>query len=385
MTDISPVRVRISITLAGLCLLLLAPPLTAKSDLKTHQADLEQLHDQISSLQKQLAKRLKKQDRLQHQLRQNDLKISSLDHQQRTLRHQLEEQTIRLTKLRRQHQQQSDQLAAHVDSLRQQLRLAYENQASNRLTLAMNAGDPAELSRQFVYLDYLNRARADKMEALSQALQTLKKSQAEVEQQQSLIAQKQQEIEVNRGALKQQQAEKSRLLSETGQNIDSESNRLKQLQQNETELQRLIEKLQQLDLKGLVPETGFAEQRGQLAWPVAGKVIVPYGSRRQNSRVRWSGTVLNPEARTDVRSIFAGRVVFADWLRGFGLLLIIDHGQGYLSLYGYNLSLHKGVGEWVESRDVIATAGSDEQGNGHLYFEIRQAGKPQDPGQWCRG
>jgi septal ring factor EnvC (AmiA/AmiB activator) len=128
----------------------------------------------------------------------------------------------------------------------------------------------------------------------------------------------------------------------------------------------------------------FAALKGKLPWPLAGRTVVRFGSRRRPSGLRWDGLVIAAPLGTEVRAVHRGRVAFSDWLRGFGLLLILDHGDGYMTLYGYNQSLFKEVGEWVETGEPVALAGrSGGRLSPGVYFGIRVHGKPVNPIKWC--
>ena len=128
----------------------------------------------------------------------------------------------------------------------------------------------------------------------------------------------------------------------------------------------------------------FSAVRGQLAWPVPGRLVNDYGQPRAGS-LRWNGVLVGAESGTSVRSLYYGRVVFADWLAGMGLLLVIEHGEGYMSLYGHNEALLKEAGDWVEPGERVALVGdSGGQGTPGLYFEIRRAGEPQNPHRWIK-
>ena len=160
------------------------------------------------------------------------------------------------------------------------------------------------------------------------------------------------------------------------------------MQNDEQELLRLIEKLQEI-LDELLEEekttTSFRSLKGSLQLPVDAKVIVRFGSQRKIGNLRWKGVVLAGQLGSDIHAVYAGRVVYADWMRGFGLLLIIDHGDSYLSLYGQNESLLVEEGDWVETGQTIATMGkSGGSSRPSLYFEIRYKGKPQNPLLWTR-
>ena len=155
------------------------------------------------------------------------------------------------------------------------------------------------------------------------------------------------------------------------------------------QLQKLIDSIQEIfDDAPEVEEIArqpFADLKGKLAWPVKGKLRKMFGRRKPLSNLRWQGVLIEAPSGRYVRAVSHGRVAFADWLRGFGNLIIIDHGNSYLSLYGHNESLFKAAGEWVEAGDVIGSTGdSGGQAKSGLYFEIRRNGKPQNPTRWCK-
>ena len=135
----------------------------------------------------------------------------------------------------------------------------------------------------------------------------------------------------------------------------------------------------------VIRQTPFGKLKGKLVWPALGKVKRLFGKKRQSGRLRWKGVLIEARQGNNVRAVAAGRVAYADWLRGYGLLLIIDHGDGYMSLYGHNESLFKETGDWVSAGDVIASVGkSGGRKLSSLYFEIRHKGKPVNPTRWCK-
>ena len=147
------------------------------------------------------------------------------------------------------------------------------------------------------------------------------------------------------------------------------------------ELRRALERIDKFPTDS---KDAFAKLRGKLAWPVAGKLLASFGQTRAGG-VKWDGVLVSGSQGAAVRAVYHGRVVYADWLSGLGLLTIIDHGDGYLSLYGHNERLYKEVGERVTAGDTIATVGdSGGRSTPALYFEIRKAGRPVDPRPWFK-
>jgi septal ring factor EnvC (AmiA/AmiB activator) len=176
------------------------------------------------------------------------------------------------------------------------------------------------------------------------------------------------------------------VLANLEQESQNRSASLKRLQDQQTQLERLLQQLNRAlaDSSPIDPNDPFAKLRGKLAWPVAGKLAARFGEIRAGT-MRWSGVMIDAERGSPVKVIHSGRVVYADWLPGMGLLIIVDHGGGYLSLYGHNETLFQQVGARVEAGDTLAAAGdSGGRSRSGLYFEIRRAGKPVDPTPWFR-
>jgi len=183
------------------------------------------------------------------------------------------------------------------------------------------------------------------------------------------------------------QARRRRLLATLDREVSDRAQAIERLKQDEARLQRLLQQLEQVlpPLPGDFPKDGrFADQRGRLPLPVVGHIRATFGEPKKVGTLKWRGVLVDSPAGSDVRAVFRGRVAYADWLRGFGLLLILDHGNGYMTLYGHNQGLYKEVGEWVEGGEIIAAVGAtgDTTYPG-VYFEVRQNGKPRDPLQWC--
>ena len=163
---------------------------------------------------------------------------------------------------------------------------------------------------------------------------------------------------------------------------------LSKLQVDANALESLISSIEEILIESPEPsfdDRPFAKMRGQLSWPVRGKVNRFFGRQKQSSELRWQGVLIEAPVGSHVRAISGGRIAFADWLRGLGNIIIIDHGNSYLSLYGHNESLFMSAGEWVEAGDIISSIGSSGgQDKPSLYFEIRSKGRPQNPTKWCK-
>jgi septal ring factor EnvC (AmiA/AmiB activator) len=240
-----------------------------------------------------------------------------------------------------------------------------------------------------VYFSYFSRARQAKIESMRDTLLQLETLQAEIQEKTrsltALLEEQRQQDEL----FKAQKQRREQVLARLDKQLNSQGGELKRLQSDEKQLQSLVYSLQEL-LSDIPADASqqkpFKALKGQLHWPARGHLARRFGSRRGDSGLKWQGVLIEAPEGGGVRAVSQGRVAFADWMRGFGLLLIIDHGDGYMSLYGQNQALYKEVGEWVASGEVVATLGaSGGQTEAGLYFEIRHNGQPVNPLRWCAG
>jgi septal ring factor EnvC (AmiA/AmiB activator) len=207
------------------------------------------------------------------------------------------------------------------------------------------------------------------------------------------LAESQQQLETLRtehsarvAAVNVQRSERQSALETLERDTQSRTQQLARLRAQQAELERVLRELAAAARKLPSPAgtTAFDRLRGQLSWPVAGRVSARYGQQRA-SGVNWDGVVVATERSASVHAVAAGRIVYSDWLPGLGLLTIVDHGDGFLSLYGYNDELKRRVGDMVERGDIIAASGdTGGRSRPELYFEIRRGGKPVDPQPWFR-
>ena len=253
--------------------------------------------------------------------------------------------------------------------------------------LLLNQENPALFSRMMTYHDYFSRQRVAQIKRVNVRLQELRKAQHAMQLQSSTLERLKYKRQEELAKLSRMKQQKQIVLADILKDIDSEGEHLSQLRKDEQALKNILKSLTDLlsDIPGSVAVTkSFAQMKGKLPWPSNGEIGTRYGSARGNTGKRWSGVVIATQRGGDVVAIAGGRVAFSDWLRGYGLLVIMDHGDGYMSLYGHNESVYKDTGEWVEPGAVIASVGdSGGQNRTGLYFEIRRDGKPVNPVKWC--
>ncbi|UPW19087.1 peptidoglycan DD-metalloendopeptidase family protein [Agarivorans sp. TSD2052] len=367
-------------------LLLLSPNTFADE-----QQQLLDVQQQLKHQQQQLKQRKNDINQAQEQLRQYELALADSNQQLRKLNNQLAHSKKQQQQIEAQMQLLQQQLQQQQQALITQLNSAYRLGQSDYLKMLLNQQDAAKLERMLHYYKYLSKARSealiavnDKQLELSQTKQKLAENQQQLEQ---LLSQQQQQQQQHQS----QQQQRKQQLSQLNSLHNTEQSRLEQLQINEQHLQQLvseqIEQQQQLALQQNVDKTplkGLAKAKGQLPWPLKGKVLHSYNSKNQG-QTRWQGIVIDSHPGTDIQAIASGNVVFADWLRGYGLVVAIDHGEQYLSFYGYNQSLNAELGQRVSAGQTIAYAGNTGgQSTNALFFQIRHQGKTQDPRKWLK-
>jgi len=352
-----------------------------RSELETLKRRIEALQDGLRESQG----RLRDEDAV---LRDVDLRIDTINRRLRELEERKNGVQRELEDLRERRAETDGRLAVEQAILARHLRSAYVSGSQEFLKLLLNQEDPATFSRVLAYYRYLTRDRIDSisritgyLDELGQLEQGIRQRAGELE---SLIEQQKQRWSHLDEAYREQKQAIARLHDQ----IDSDTLELQRLGEDQAALLAVIEKLTLLldELSAEEREQDiFRDHRGRLSLPVKARIAASFGSRRGVGNLRWQGIVLRAEAGSEVRAIYHGRVVFADWMRGFGLMLIVDHGDGYLSLYGHNESLLAEEGQWIVRDQPIATVGTSGGGSKPgLYFEIRHQGRPQDPLVWCR-
>ena len=360
----------------------------AEQDLDKSQAEsrLKQVTQAIDKLSEQLEESRSDHRKEQEQLRAVDLAIQQANLDYRVLEQQRKKHLAELETLRQQRENYLSSLDQRIAQLSEQVRSAYRMGSQSRIKLVLNQDDPVRLGRMLAYYDYLNRAQVDKISGLREALTTLEGMQQSIDRELLRVENVQNKQSAVLNQLKQQREERNILLTQLSSQIDSEESRLQELEQNRRDLETLLERLS--DVLADIPadlgsRVGVAKRKGRLPPPVTGPVRHAFGQRRAGG-LHWRGWLIGAETGTEVKSVAYGRVAFADWLRGYGLLMIIDHGQGYLSLYAHNESLLREAGAWVEPGEIISIVGSNPGSDQGLYFELRKNGKAVDPAAWLK-
>ncbi len=354
---------------------------------ETDRQPLLEVRGEIASTQQQREALMAIRDRLNQQLSEIELEQGQMA---RTIG-ELEAQSRARDKRTKGLQQRRDQLQVSVreqqKTLAGQLRSAHLIGREDWLKLLLNQEEPSHLARVLAYYGYLGRARSELIGKLEEDLEQVRMTEAELQieaEQKALLGRKTQK---ERTALLESGRQRRQLLKSWDRELHAKAQRLNQLKDDEKQLERLIDAVKDQTNKAAmtenVPEGAPLAAIKKAHCPPAGPVVARFGSPRMTGQ--WDGLLIGGKEGTPIRSVAAGTVVFADWLRGYGLLTIIDHGSGVMSLYAFNQTHFKQKGEAVAADQVIATLGSsggrDKPG---LYFGVRRQGKPVDPLLWCQ-
>jgi len=360
-------------------------PLDAAAPGKT-EAELRALRERNDRNSEQVSRDALERDRLSGNLRAAELSLGQARDALGRANREYADRSARRSALAQIRAQQQQSLAKERAVLAGQLRVAYMIGQQEPLKLLLNQQDPLHSSRLFAYYGYFGRARADQIAQIQAQVQHLDALDTELAQQQTELANLKAAQQLQLQQLEHARNERQQVLASLTAAAHTREQSLARLKSQQAGLEGLLKELNR-SLKTAPPPdnaTAFGRSRGELPWPVAGQVTAKYGDNRA-SGVKWEGVVIATERDAPVKAVAAGRVVYADWLPGLGLLAIIDHGEGYMSLYGHNDRLLKAVGEPVAAGEAIAEAG-DTGGRAapELYFEIRRDGKPVDPAPWFK-
>lgn len=355
-------------------------------DKEEEQKKLEVLKSRIKTLQQELQDRDHNRDQQSQALRNTEVSAGNLrkqihttEQQLKTLQQQLAELDQRRGVLQQSKKDQEKLIGQHINA-------AYRLGREEHIKLLLNEQEPARFNRLLKYHDYFLQARADKVKTYLDTMAEL----AEVE---SATAEKEQQQLAHRDRLKNNQRDlnhqiqqRKLTLSKLDKAISNDRQRLDKLERERKALEQVIKTLEQTIAELALPNNTepFARRQGKLDWPVKGRLKQRFGSPRK-ADIRWNGWLLSARAGSPVQAVHHGRVVFSDYLRGHGLLLIIDHGDGYMSLYAHNQVLLKDTGDWVQTGETIARVGnSGGLSDSALYFEIRKNSRPRNPSKWLK-
>ncbi len=354
---------------------------------KLTQQKLDQVRSHIRALTDELRTTRGERDEATAALRKQETAIAAAAAEVQAIDAQLSAQNSELDSLDQQREALASKLRKQREALAVLLRSAYALGRSEELKLLLQQEDVGSIARVLAYHRYFQRARVDRIDGLMVDLGQLADVQERIESKRVELTATRKQREVEVAGLQAQRDQRASLLDELDGQMKDQQARLAVMTKDEKGLLDLLDKLR--DVFADIPDKPsgaepFASLRGRLPMPATGRILTGFGAQDDSGRAL-SGVLIGSPSGSPVHAIARGRVAYADWLKGYGMLLILDHGDGYMSLYGYNESLRKEVGDWVSAGETIASSGnSGGQKAAALYFELRLKGKPLNPKSWLR-
>lgn len=360
------------------------PAAAAPADPAQTRAALERITERLNDLDVWLDSAERKRAQWQREIQASDREVARLTREVAAAEAAVTEVQAELAALRREQAELEQRRLAQAEHIARHLASAQRLAGEDFVKLLLNQQSPETLDRMVRYHRYFTAARLETvaeyratLAALADNRTRLEARAAEAERRRAALAREQRALVAKRD---ERRALLARLAAEAEDKEAERERLLADRERLETLLAELQRRAQALDGRA------FAQRKGSLPWPLTGRVMNAFGQPRAEGRLIWHGLLVEAEEGAPVKAVFRGRVVFADWLRGFGLLTIVDHGSGYMTLYGHADLLEKQVGDWVESGEVVARAGrSGGLGTTGLYFEVRQDGQAADPIVWLAG
>ena len=359
-------------------------PITVLSQ-TDQEANLAAVKKELEALNEQLQQYQSEHSDLERDMRDQEIELSRLHREIYNTDRAIEVGAAQLSRLNRQRSELLSLSDQQEKAIHSDLVAMYKTGQQEPVKVMLNLEDPALFSRMLIYYRYLLEARSERIDAYTATISQLENNQQDINNQNAKLDElrinlRQQEVSLNASL-----ARRSRLLERLESRILTAEQQIAEREENAQRLEQLIQNAIERIARLAPPESyqPFVDMRGRLSWPVNGQISHRFGSLRTGD-LHWQGVVLRAESGTEIHSIHHGRVVFADYMRGYGLLVIVDHEEGYMTLYGHNQSLFVEPGDWVSPGDQLAlvgnTGGLSDPG---LYFEIRQNGKPVNPANWC--
>jgi murein hydrolase activator len=350
--------------------------------------ELENLRTRIKNVETRIQGARDEAEKLQKELRENEITTAETLTRLHDFELAISKKHAELEELKFEQAEHEAALEQEKEKLKYQIRSAYQMGRNDYIKLMLNQEDPALVGRALAYYDYHNRARSKRIGQVQQTLVNLDKIQSSIVEQTSKLESLKTEHEAKLENFHQYRATRRDIIARLEKDIKEQGIELHTLHENEKQLGKLFQGLKEekaVTIEMYEDMPPFSTLKGNLRWPAKGKLLRKFGASKKGGNLKWQGVLIDAETGTSVEAISAGKIVFADWFRNLGLLVIIDHGDGYMSLYGHNQNLLKNTGDWVLAGEKIATVGdSGGQSDTALYFEIRKGAEPLNPSRWCK-
>jgi murein hydrolase activator len=366
----------------------LAAEQSGTSQQQEAQQNLQAVSSAIDEIQSWLENANRRQSEEEQNLREAELEFSSLNQSLTATENSITESESEIATLNAEQMRFESEKSEQEENLRSLIRRAYLSGEQGFLKLLLNQEDLSKSARMLHYYRVFSESQVKQIEEFERLIEELADTNRQLEIEVASLSDQKIELDRQSVALTEANTLKQIALTDLTNSITSQRAELEQLEINQAEIQQLIEEINRA-VEQLATATNFNEQKGKLSLPLDGPVIERFGERVGSSDLRRQGIVLRAEEGTPVQAIHGGRVVFANWLRGSGLLIIVDHGEGFMSLYGANQALSRSAGDVVSAGDILATSGHTSTGSegsrAGIYFEIRVHGQAENPADWIEG
>ena len=359
-----------------------------KSNEEKEERKLKNIQNQMKNVASRIDNAKNKNRKLEEELRKSELTAFKLAEQLENTRFEILKKNDAISNLEIEKKKYKKIIKKEKEKLGNQIRNTYQVGKYNYIKLLLNQDNMSQINRIVAYYDYDNYARSNRIKNLSSILNGLNNVKKEIQKENDNL--KLLDVTYRTKLNDYDQIRKKRLDSivEIKNYIEKQDIELILLKENERDLGKLLKKLKQNtydENSHKENSIAFSAKKGKLKWPVKGKLLKKYGVLKKAAGLKWQGVLIKANSGSEVRAISDGKIVFADWFRNYGLLIIIEHDNGYLSLYGHNQKILKSTGELVKTREIIAAVGdSGGQNNPALYFEIRKGKKTLNPSRWCK-
>jgi septal ring factor EnvC (AmiA/AmiB activator) len=368
-------------------------PINAAESSEEARQELAAVGNAIGEIQSWLIEAKSTQSIEIHNLQQADLQISTLSQSVTATQAALAETESEISSLSQEVDKLSSEKATQSKILEQAIRTAYMAGNHSAIELLLNQEDISKSARMLHYHRLFTQAQLDSIASFQETLDEVQTVNQQLESNVADLETEQLTLNNSLESLNDSKIERERALNQLRADIASRSSQLEQLEIDQVQLQNLVERINRAvaDIPTAMQHSPFDSELGKLPMPVTGQITDRFGSRYGEGDLTRQGITIAVSEGTPVQAIHPGRVVFSDWLRGTGLLVIVDHGQGYMSLYGANQALSKQAGNWVDTGDIVSTSGMTNELTGNqenrqaspgMYFEIRHHGEAQNPAQW---
>lgn len=358
------------------------------ADTPDNNTELKRIRSQIHTLESSLKTAKNQRGELRQRLQTTEKRIGKISKTLRQIAQDKKRLEKELKQLKKKKLRLLDEQKIHFQALREHIMTSYAIGRQGMTKLLLNQEEPTKIGRQLTYYRYLNGARLREIDTVKAGLEEAAVLEAVIINKNNQVEKLKKDTLIQKKILQKDKKERITVMAKLNSQIQQTGKRLERLAEDAQRLENLVKGLGSNTAKALeMPlDTPFAARKGTMPWPTKGRLSAQFGKRRESGKLKWQGIMIDTKEGADISTIAPGRVVFADWLRGYGLLIIIDHGGGYLSLYGHNQSLLTENGDWVSGSETIAIAGNSGGRNSTgLYFELRYNGKPSNPVAWLHG